>query len=334
MVQVKLQPTPEQAAALEATLAACNTAANAVSQTVFTTGVRKPYELQVLVYGELKASGLSAQPAIRVIKKVADAYKTLHALIRVGHLGKPGSRRRVKAESKPITFRPDAAQPFDERCLSWQLDARTISIWTSAGRLRGISFTGSPEQLQRLAAHRKGESDLIRRDGTWFLMATCEVPTPPTAEPADWLGVDRGIVNLATTSNGTNYSGASLARYRRQSRPHSGRSAGASDRLGAAQAETARQKGSAIRLADLPALWSCLALQPFNPRHLPLPVVRARWPSRPHRRREHQTTCTNGVGIRQHAQRTPPVTGRFHAAPACQPDRTASRKPGTQPLGR
>ncbi|WP_405911049.1 transposase [Streptomyces sp. NBC_00828] len=31
----------------------------------------------------------------------------------------------------------------------------------------------------------------------------------------DWVGVDRGIVNLATTSDGTNYQGRRLARYRR-----------------------------------------------------------------------------------------------------------------------
>jgi IS605 OrfB family transposase len=34
-------------------------------------------------------------------------------------------------------------------------------------------------------------------------------------EPADWIGVDRGIVNLATTSDGTNHQGRRLSRYRR-----------------------------------------------------------------------------------------------------------------------
>jgi hypothetical protein len=50
-------------------------------------------------------------------------------------VGKPGSKRRTKAEGKPIVFRPEAAQPFDDRCLSWQHDARTVSIWAIAGRL-------------------------------------------------------------------------------------------------------------------------------------------------------------------------------------------------------
>lgn len=38
---------------------------------------------------------------------------------------------------------------------------------------------------------------------------------PEPYEPVDFIGVDRGIVNLATTSDGANYQGRRLARYRR-----------------------------------------------------------------------------------------------------------------------
>jgi hypothetical protein len=98
--------------------------------------VTSKLSLQRLVYGDLKAMGLSAQPAIHVARKVSGAYAALRASIRAGNLGEPGSKRRVNAESKPVTFRADAAQPFDDRCLSWQLDRRTVSIWTVAGRER------------------------------------------------------------------------------------------------------------------------------------------------------------------------------------------------------
>lgn len=75
VVQVKLLPSPEQAAALEATLRACNRAADHVSRTAFTTGVKDRNGLQKLVYADIKATfGLSAQPAVRVVKKVVDAY--------------------------------------------------------------------------------------------------------------------------------------------------------------------------------------------------------------------------------------------------------------------
>ncbi|WP_211294171.1 RNA-guided endonuclease InsQ/TnpB family protein [Lentzea kentuckyensis] len=181
----------------------------------FEQGVFREYALRRHTYRELKSRGLGAQAAQHVIKKTVDAYATLRASIRNGNLGGEGSKRRVKAESKPIAFRAAAAQPFDDRCLSWQHDARTVSIWTTSGRLKGITFTGHPDQLATLAKYRQGESDLVCEAGEWFLLATCEIPEKPQFEPVDWIGVDRGIVNLATTSDGNNFQGRRLSRYRR-----------------------------------------------------------------------------------------------------------------------
>ncbi|MEU3646310.1 transposase [Lentzea sp. NPDC034063] len=215
-VQVKLLPTPLQAKALAATLHACNEAANHTSRLAFERNVKSRNELQRLCYREIKDQfGLSAQPAVRVVKKVVDAYTTMHAAIRAGNLGSAGSKRRLKAESKPIVFRETAAQPFDDRCLSWQYDAHSVSIWTKAGRLKNLRFASSADQHAMLRAHRRGESDLLFRDGKWFLIATCDVAEPPPFEPGDWIGVDRGIVNLATTSDLDNFQGNRLSRYRR-----------------------------------------------------------------------------------------------------------------------
>lgn len=217
VVQVRLLPSPDEALALSATLDAANRAANAVSAVAFDKGVTSRNDLQKVAYGRLKVEfGLGAQAAVRTVKKVVDAYATLRGTIRAGRLGPEGSPRRVKATTKRIVFRADAAQPFDDRMLSWQHDAGTVSIWTVAGRLRSVRFVGSAEQLKTLAAYRRGESDLVCRDGKWFLLAVCEVPAEPLNDhPVDWIGVDRGIVNLATTSDGTNYSGRRLGRYRR-----------------------------------------------------------------------------------------------------------------------
>ncbi|MFE2063457.1 RNA-guided endonuclease InsQ/TnpB family protein [Streptomyces sp. NPDC059467] len=215
VVQVKLLPTPEQASALEATLRACNAAATYASQIAFAKDVKDRNGLQKEVYTDLKATfGLSAQPVVRAVKKVVDAYAALKAGLQAGRLGPPASKRYRKAVGSPVEFRPEAAQPFDDRCLSWQYDARTVSIWTVAGRMKGIRFACSPDRLKTLATHRKGESDLVRRGGKWFLIATCDIPDPQVYEPVDWIGVDRGIVNLATTSDGANYQGRGLSRYR------------------------------------------------------------------------------------------------------------------------
>lgn len=210
-------PDAVQAPALETTLRAANEAANWVSSVAFGEFGLKGREtpLRKLCYGRLKARGLGAQAAQHVIKRVCDAYTTLRANIRAGNLGPEGAKRRRKAESKPVVFRPDAAHTYDDRCLSWQYDARTVSVWTLAGRVKNLRFACSPKALKQLTEHRRGESDLVHRDNKWFLVATIDIPEPEVFEPWDFIGVDRGIVNLATTSDGTNHSGRRLGRYRR-----------------------------------------------------------------------------------------------------------------------
>jgi putative transposase len=217
VVQVKLTPDAAQAPAIESTLHAANEAATWVSDVSFERfGLKGSVrELRKLCYGELKARGFGAQAAQHVIKRVADAYTTLRANIKAGNLGTEGTKRRRKVESKPIHFRSDAAHTYDDRCLSWNYDAQTVSIWTLAGRVKNVRFACSPGALKQLTEHRKGESDLIERDGKLFLVATIDIAEPEVFEPKGFIGVDRGINNLATTSDGDNHSGRRLGRYRR-----------------------------------------------------------------------------------------------------------------------
>ncbi|MBA4865294.1 IS200/IS605 family element transposase accessory protein TnpB [Streptomyces sp. PSKA54] len=220
VVQVKLLPTPMQAAALEATLRACNEAAGWASEVAFHKDVKRNFALREHTYAEIKARwGLGAQAAQHVIKKVCDAYATLKANLKAGNLGKPGSKRYRRDVEKPIAFRVQGAQPYDDRMLSWQIGERRVSIWTVHGRVKDVAFTASPEQLATLALYRKGESDLVCRDGMWFLLATCEVPEAPlNTDPVDFLGVDLGIVNIATTSDGEIMAGRELNRIRMRER--------------------------------------------------------------------------------------------------------------------
>jgi hypothetical protein len=118
--------------------------------------VFRKHDAQKRFYTELrKRFGLAAQPAIRVIGKVADAYAALRANPAAGNYGPPGSDRRRRIEESPIVFRSSAAQPFDARRLSWQFPddmgrAATISIWTVTGRLKSLRIMGNPKQLNLL----------------------------------------------------------------------------------------------------------------------------------------------------------------------------------------
>jgi putative transposase len=101
--------------------------------------------------------------------------------------------------------------------LSWQVDAQTVSIWTTAGRVKNVGFVCSADVLKTLREHRKGESDLIERNGSFYLLSTCEVPEAPLNQgPHGFIGVDLGIANIATTSSGYKAAGRGLNRHRKR----------------------------------------------------------------------------------------------------------------------
>jgi putative transposase len=224
VVKVRILPTDSEAAALGATLSACNSAASWLAAAMHEQRVHGKYDVHKRFYMELKARfGLSAQPAIRVIGKVADAYASLRANLAAGAYGPPGSPRRTKAAATPIAFSTDAAQPFDARCLSWQIPdtvagrEATVSILTTHGRRKGVRVLAAPRDLALLRTRRIGETDLICRDVKWFLYATVDAPQATLANPSNgFVGVDLGIVNIATTSDGDRLAGARLNRYRKR----------------------------------------------------------------------------------------------------------------------
>jgi IS605 OrfB family transposase len=224
VVKVRMLPTHDQAAALQATLRTCHEAGSWLSIVMHAERVHRKHDAQKRFYAELKERfGLSAQPAIRVIGKVADAYGSLRANIEAGNCGPPGSQKRKKVAAAPIGFRAAAAQPFDARCLSWQIPdtvgvrEAAVSIWTTAGRLKGVRVLAAPHDLVMLRTRRIGETDLIRRDKRWFLYATVDAPEAPLQQPVHgFLGVDLGIVNIATSSDGHRVAGVRLNRYRKR----------------------------------------------------------------------------------------------------------------------
>ncbi len=218
VVQVRLEASAAQLDVLARTLIACNQTANLVSQVAHSNRVYRSRDLRAISYAQARQhAGLGSQVAQSCIRKVADAYATLRANLRNGRYGKTGSVRRMKVQAQPIRFRSLAAQPFDDRCLSWSHDTAgqtggTVSIWTVDGRVKNLRFTGEPAQITMLRAHRCGETDLVirrRRGGSLsaYLIATIDLPDPPvrTGEHLQnaegWIGVDLGVHNIAVTSD-------------------------------------------------------------------------------------------------------------------------------------
>lgn len=219
-VRVKLITTNQVADSLSRTLLLANRAADIVSIAHHRGGIGRKgaIGLQPAVYPALKAMGLSAQPSLLVISKVKGAYKALASNLKNGNHGPRGSTRRVKIEAKPVAFRPGAAQPYDDRCLSWQWEARTVSIWTVDGRTRNVPFLCKASDAHLLAAFRKGETDLVFERGNYYLFAVLDLPDVPEFIPRAFIGVDMGITNLATTSDQANWSGGAVTLKRKKNK--------------------------------------------------------------------------------------------------------------------
>jgi IS605 OrfB family transposase len=195
IAQVKLQPTAQQAEALKRTMKAANCAANFLSVLAWDTKQFRQYDLHHAAYYALRGQfGLSAQAAVRVVAKVADAYKI---------------DKKVKR-----TFRLLGSVAFDDRILRIVPDKKTVSIWTLDGRQQ-MAFVCGERQATMLQGQR-GESDLVYRGGEFYLLATCDVDEAPISAVDGFLGVDLGVTNIAVDSDGTVHQGKTVknVRYR------------------------------------------------------------------------------------------------------------------------
>lgn len=197
VANIKLLPTDEQAKQLRDTLERCNQACNFLSAKGFESGKTRQFDLHKLAYAETRAMfGIAAQVAVRCIAKVADAYTTHKAN---GH------------EPKQITFRKHSAQPYDDRIVTFKADD-IVSIWTLDGRIKIKSVMGKHQRL--LLAHRKGEVDLMFVRGEFFLSCVCDIDDPELISTLEAIGVDLGIANIATDSDGTRHSGETVEKVR------------------------------------------------------------------------------------------------------------------------
>jgi putative transposase len=191
---LKLAPTTEQAQALLDTIHTFNAACDYIATEAFEAQVANKFELQKMCYGELRTTyHLPAQLAIRAISKTTDVYK--------------------RDKSIKPTFRPEGAIVYDERVMSFK-GLTTVSLLTLQGRVLVPFRMGGYQESRR--ASIKGQADLLYRNGTFYLAVTLEVPTPTPISTDEMLGIDLGIINLATDSEGETFSGQAVEKTRQR----------------------------------------------------------------------------------------------------------------------
>lgn len=197
IAQVKLLPTDEQRQYLLQTLEQTNAACNILSDYAWEQRVFGKFKLQQAMYDTLRSqTGLTAQVVIRLIAKVADAYK--------------------KDKRTQRHFREHGAIAYDDRILRWYTDKQRVSIWSVGGRLH-IPYSAG-ERQKRLLEHQKGESDLVysKKKDAFYLMGVCDLPDPTEQETEDAIGVDLGVVNILTDSDGKSYTSEPIERNRKR----------------------------------------------------------------------------------------------------------------------
>ena len=198
-LKVKLILDNFQHRALLSTMNMFNQIQNEISEIAFKEKEYQKYKIQTLIYHNLKEKYLnySSQLIIRAIDSVSCSYKT--------------TGTRVK---RPNGFKKTGAVVYDERVISFK--DNIVSIWTTEGRLKIPIKVYNKE----LFSFRKGQTDLIYQEGNFYLMCSLEVPILDKFVPQNVIGVDLGIKQIATTSDGGSYSGEVIEKKRKQYSSH------------------------------------------------------------------------------------------------------------------
>lgn len=191
-LKLKLQTTETQKQELLETMEAFNAACNYVSDIAYEKQVIDQIHLHKLCYYDIRDKfGLTSQLAIRVIGKVKEAYK--------------------RDKKKHHQFREHGAIVYDHRIWKFK-SADRINIKTLRNRIDIPFVFGNYRQIDMKRV--RGQADLVYRDGIFYFYICIEVPEPPEAEPDDFLGIDLGIVNIATDSDGQTFSGGQINNLR------------------------------------------------------------------------------------------------------------------------
>jgi putative transposase len=195
-IVLKLQPTAEQAAELDATLGAFAKACDHIADVARREHTTNKVLIQRACYREVRETfGLSANLAIRAIARVCAALKVPE-----------------KAHSK---FQPTSID-YDARIFSFREWDWTISLTLLDSRQR-IETKPGEHQRQVLKGTKPTAAQLVKREGRFFLHIQIGGEAPDPIEPDDYLGVDLGTVQLATTSdNPKGHCGKPVEKVRRK----------------------------------------------------------------------------------------------------------------------
>jgi len=155
------------------------------------------------VYGETRSRfGLGAQLAVCARAKAVEAVKAART-----------QENNRDPDDKPVTcpaWGPRGAVRYDIRTFRL-LALDRVSLNTIAGRVICRLLPGKRQHDMLVdPTWEIGGADLVWRRGVYYLNVTQHKDAPEETETDQTLGVDLGIVNLATDSDGQSFTGAQV----------------------------------------------------------------------------------------------------------------------------
>jgi len=192
----RLQPTPEQAQKIEATLSGFASACNFINANVDPKLVNN-VRVQTLMYHQVRSQfGLSANLTVRAIARVC------------------ANRKTAKLKNKPVKeFRATSAD-YDARIFAFREKDWSVSLSLIGGR-EHIKMAVGNYQIGKLKGKKPTSATLCKhKDGGFYIHIQIkeEVPEPQTVNGV--LGVDLGRTDIAHTSTGDNWNGQQLTKVR------------------------------------------------------------------------------------------------------------------------
>jgi putative transposase len=178
MVRLEVFLEEDKAKLLLETMQRYNEASNYIADKAYKLKLTNKYKLHKEVYREAREKfDLSSQFVVRAISKVIEAYKRDKTI-------------------KP-TFKKLGSIQYDQRNSRIGIDR--VSIMTLQGRIKLPTRIG---EYQKARFDRvKGQSDLIYRNGIFYLIVVVDAPEKSEYDPVGALGVDLGIENIAVDSD-------------------------------------------------------------------------------------------------------------------------------------
>jgi putative transposase len=172
---------------LLATMGRSNQAATPAARCGFDAGVFSQPSIHKLAYAEIRSRfGLSAQMAVRAIGKAVECF--------------------ARDKKKCPVFKPHGAITYDERIMGFK-GVDKVSLWALPDKRVIVPMIYGEYQGQRFD-RIKGQADLVYRKGKFYLLCTVDLPTDAPIEPTEFLGVDLGVSNIASDSDGKRHSGS------------------------------------------------------------------------------------------------------------------------------